>query len=263
MAGVWGEYTYSVETCRMVTPVIAELWLSPVGEPIGFAPGQYVLVSDPDFRVPQRSYSIANAPREDGAVSLLVTAVEEGVTSRWACRRQPGDEVLLEGPFGTFVTDPAEDSPVLLLGAGSGLAPVRALAESLLDSPTPGADRPRRPVTLFFSCRTAEHEIDVARFRRWENEDVRVLITHTRDPGSPRHARIPELLPAEFADLAGWEVFAAGPSGFVQGCAAAAGRLGADATRIHTEEFFVDPQPWGDALPPLPGPAPTGSAADR
>ncbi|HEX5294156.1 MAG TPA: FAD-binding oxidoreductase [Streptosporangiaceae bacterium] len=55
------------------TPVIAELLLRPAGAPLRYQPGQYVLLGAPDAQLVARSYSIANAQRRDGLISLLVT----------------------------------------------------------------------------------------------------------------------------------------------------------------------------------------------
>lgn len=245
----WSEHPYRVLASTLVTPVIRELWLAPVAEPLVYRAGQYVLLGDTDWRVPQRSYSVANAPRPDGRVSLLVTRVEGGPTSSWSHQLQPGDEVLLEGPYGLFTTAPERTGPLLLLGAGSGLAPLRALAEAVL------AEAPQRPVTLFFSCRSAADRIRADDLMRWQAEypQFRYLDTLTRDPAAPRHGRLPPQLADAVGDLTGWEVFASGPSGFVVACAEAAQALGAAATDIHTEEFFTDPQPWLGTKPALPG----------
>lgn len=229
--------------------MIRELWLTPVESTLAFRAGQYVLLSDVDWRVPQRSYSVANAPRADGAISILVTLVDGGPTSTWSHGLKAGDEVLLEGPFGTFMSAADHHGPALLLGAGSGLAPARALAEDLIER------EPFRPITLFFSCRTQADLIDAERFERWQRERTgfRYLYTLTRDANAPRHARVPALLAECVArDLSGWEVFTSGPSGFVVGCAAAAQALGALASDIRTEEFFTDPQPWMGDMPPVP-----------
>lgn len=255
-ANPWSQQRYRVRSSVAVTPVIRELWLAPVEHGVKFCAGQYVLLSDVDWRVPQRSYSVASAPRADGEISILVTRVEGGPTSTWAHGLKAGDEVLIEGPFGTFMSAPDRTGPMLLLGAGSGLAPVRALAEDWLER------QPARPITLFFSCRTRADLIDAERFERWQRERTgfRYLYTLTRDPAAPHHARIPALLGDGVGrDLTGWEVFSSGPSGFVVGCSAAAQALGALATDIHTEEFFTDPQPWMGEMPPVPD----GGAATR
>lgn len=245
----WDKYRYRVVTAEAVTPAIRELWLAPINHKLPYQPGHYVLLSDAAHQLPQRSYSLANAPRADGHVSLLVTRFPEGITSGWVHDvLQPDDEVALEGPYGSFVLGEDRERPILLLAAGSGLAPIRTLAESLL------ADDPARKVTLFFSARTAADTIDHARFQDWAHTHpaFRYLLTLTRDAAAPRHQRIPELLPEEFGSLRGWEVFLAGPSGFVTDCAAVARTLGASAIAVHTEEFFADPEPWTKAPPAAP-----------
>lgn len=254
-SNIWSAHPYRVLSNTLVTPVICDLWLAPGADPLRFRAGQYVLLGDTDWRVPQRSYSVASAPRPDGRLSLLVTRVEGGPTSTWAHRLQPGDEVLLEGPYGLFTTAPERTGPLLLLGAGSGLAPLRALAEAVL------REAPGRPVTLFFSCRSAADRIGADQLAAWQADhpQFRYLETLTRDVTAPRHGRLPPQLGQALGDLTGWEIFASGPSGFVVACAEAAQALGAAATDIHTEEFFTDPQPWLGTKPALPGaPDPNG-----
>lgn len=130
------EFTVVARTAR--TPVIVELVLCPVGEHLAYAPGQYVLLGDRDYTVPVRSYSVANAPCRSGRISLLVTAVPGGETSTWVHERLRVDEtVLLSGPYGSFVADCAAAGPVLCLAGGSGLAPVRALAEDAVHRGVP------------------------------------------------------------------------------------------------------------------------------
>lgn len=245
------EHPYLVRESRLVTPVIRALELTPTATAVAFVPGQYVLVNDADFRLPPRSYSIANAPRPDGSVSLLVTRVPGGETSTWMHDRlRVGEPVVLTGPYGTFVPDPDRSGPVLLLAAGSGLAPLRALAPSLL------VTRPRRALTLFVSARTGADSIDHAHFQELARAQpgFRYLRTLTRVPNAPERPHIPDRLADAFASLSGWEVFTAGPPGFVTACAGAAQALGADPAAVHTEEFFVVPQPWVGRPPALASP---------
>lgn len=229
---------YRVVSARPRTATITELWLAPLAEPLAFAPGQYVLLEDGSGVVPPRSYSIANAPRDDGAISLLVTRVAGGLTSPWVHGLRAGDEVSVEGPFGTFVDDPTATDPALLLAAGSGLAPIRALVEAAL------AVGRRRALTLIVSARTDADVIDAERFATAARDGrLRFVRTLTRQAGPPPTGRIPAVLAAIVGDLAGHDVFIAGAPGFVGACARAAVTLGAEPTRVRTEEFFVDEAP--------------------
>ncbi len=227
---------YEVIRWERVTPAIVELTLQPRSAPLAYTAGQYVLLADAEGRLPQRSYSIANAPCPDGLLTILVTRVDGGVLTTWVHERlHPGDEVSLEGPYGTFM--PLTDRPLLLLAGGSGLAPMRAIALASLA---------RRPITLFFSARTPQDVIDRSRFEDWQRSHTtfRYLLTLTRSDDAPLRGRIPDLLEEAVGTAAGHEVFIAGSQPFVRDCLKAVRRLGADASEVHTEPFFCEPQPW-------------------
>ena len=204
---------FTVAAKRQRTPVIAELLLRPAGPRLRYQPGQYVLLGDPDAELVVRSYSIANAPRRDGLISLLVTRVPAGQLSGWVHDvLRPGDRVLVSGLYGSFTAEPGEPGPVLLLAGGSGLAPVRALAEAAL------RHRTHALVVLFFSARTQRDLIDDERFRSWQRRHpgrFRYLRTLTRADGPPPVGRIPVIFGGWSGDLSGWRVYIAGAPGFV------------------------------------------------
>ncbi|MDA8383344.1 MAG: FAD-binding oxidoreductase [Betaproteobacteria bacterium] len=219
--------------------MVVELTLQPCSAALAYIAGHYVLLSDADGRLPQRSYSIANAPRRDGLLTILATRVEGGILTTWVHEGlRPGDEVLLEGPYGTFV--PVTDWPLLLLAGGSGLAPMRATAEASL------AERPQLPITLFFSACTLRDAIDRRLFSDWQRShaDFRYLLTLTQSDDAPLRGHIPDLLEAAFGSTAGHEVFIAGSQPFVADCLEAVRRLGAIGAQVHPEPFFCEPQPW-------------------
>lgn len=220
------------------TPRIVELRLRPVGPPLRYWPGQYVMLGDARAGAPPRPYSIANAPRPDGEITLQVTRVDDGSTSRWVHDQlRPGSRVKLAGPYGTFIGDPSVDTPVLCLAAGSGLAPILALTEAALRRGY------KRPVTLMFSARTQEDLYDAGLMAYWEarhrNFTYRPTLTQQAPEGGGQLCgRIPQLLPDLFPSLAGHSVFVAGTPAFVADCVAAAKRLGAPDALIHSEGYY-------------------------
>jgi CDP-4-dehydro-6-deoxyglucose reductase, E3 len=240
------EERYEVVGLERPTPTIVELWLRPLGEVLDYLPGEYVLLEDRERTVPPRSFSIANAPRPDGLISLLATRVAGGHNSAWIHERlRVGQEVSVSGPYGTFVEDPAATDPAVFLAAGSGLAPIRALLEAGL------ATHSRSSLTLIFSARSEADVIDRERFQAWQSEhpSFRFIRTLTRGAGPPPYGRIPALLPTLQGSLHDHDVFIAGAPAFVLACAAAADALGASRARVHTEVFFVEPQPWSGSAP--------------
>jgi CDP-4-dehydro-6-deoxyglucose reductase, E3 len=233
---------FTVVAKRSRTPAIVELTLRPLDHPIDYQAGQYVLLGDTGYTRPPRSYSAANAPLPDATIDLLVTLVPDGEVSPWVHHHlHPGDEVLVSGAYGTFVDEHEDGRPRLYVAGGSGLAPVRALAEAALRQPEPP------PMTLRFSARTTDDLIDDLLFRRWQRDcpNFRYLRTLTRSAGPPPVGHIPDVLPELLPSLDTYLVYIAGGSGFVADCEKAVRRQGAEPGRVFTEEFFADPRPWG------------------
>jgi len=221
------------------TPRIVELRLRPLGDAMRYWPGQYVQLGDAAAGAPPRSYSLANAPREDGELVLQIAQQADGTTSRWVHETlKLGDMVKLSGPYGTFIGDPSVDTPVLCLAAGSGLAPILALSEAALKRGY------KQPVTLMFSGREPADLYDAGVMAWWQakHRGFKYLPTLTQ-PAGPEwtglRGRIPALLPTVFNDLSGHSVFVAGSPSFVDDCVTAAKALGAKPELIHTEGYFA------------------------
>lgn len=227
------------------TPSIVELRLRPIGDRLRYWPGQYVMLRDADGQVPPRSYSIANAPRRDGEIVLIVARAEGGTTSGWVHDDvAPGDTVVVSGAYGTFIGDPEEGGPVLCMAGGSGLAPILSLTDAALGRGY--AD----PVTLLFSA-TTEHDVyHEGLITLWEerHDNFRFVrtVTHPRGDAAPPTGHIPDILSDLFDDLADFQVFIAGAPSFVEACARAARDLGATDARIHTENYFAGGEDVGD-----------------
>ncbi|CAB4938797.1 unannotated protein [freshwater metagenome] len=71
-------------------------------------------------------FSLSAAPTTDG---LRFTIKALGDDSREILRIRPGTRVLLEGPYGAFTADRANGMPLVLIGCGVGIAPIRAILE--------------------------------------------------------------------------------------------------------------------------------------
>ena len=226
---------------RPVAARAVELHLRPVGQPIRYWPGQYVTVGDPRGGVPARAYSVSNAPRADGELILHVARADGGTTSAWIHDQLGvGESIKINGPYGTFIGDPAVDTPVLCLAAGTGLAPILALTEAALRRGF------RKPVMLLLSARTREDAYAQGLMAWWRtkhrNFDYRVTLTREEAEGF-WHGRVDAVLPGLLPNLAKHTVFAAGSPEFTASCVQTAKALGAGADMIYTEGFFAMQQP--------------------
>ena len=94
-------------------------------------------------------WSLSAAP--DGK-RLRITVGGRGDHSRALARLRPGTRVIAEGPYGAFTTERRARHQVLLVAAGIGITPLRALLEELL------ADRWTDPRDLSLLYRATDAE---------------------------------------------------------------------------------------------------------
>ncbi|MBI1791275.1 MAG: FAD-dependent oxidoreductase [Acidobacteria bacterium] len=115
-------------------------------ESLAFVPGQFVSFTAPiTGKLITRAYSLA-APPQGRKLELCLNRVQEGRFSPYLFDLQPGAEVDMTGPYGTFVPrQPVSDS--VLVATGTGIAPFRAILPDLL------ARDSRPQVTLIFGVR--------------------------------------------------------------------------------------------------------------
>ncbi len=218
------------------TPRIIEIRLRPLGEIMRYWPGQYVALNDTKKDLPSRHYSIANAPRQDGEIALQITRVPDGQTSNWVHDQvMPGSMVNIAGPYGSFIGDPSIEAPVLCLAAGTGLAPIVALADAALRRGF------KEKVTLVFSGQKAEDVYDIGRIQFWntKHRKFKFIPTLTREEKEGfEQGRITKILPGLFPDLSKHAIYIAGSPEFVDDCSSVCKTLGARDQLIHTEGFF-------------------------
>ena len=121
---------------------------------LDFIPGQYINVIGPNGL--RRSYSLANAPKEDNTLELHIRAVKKGVMSQyWFNQSAVNDLLRLHGPQGTFFLRNIVQRDLIFLATGTGIAPVKAMLEALPSLP---ADQQPRSVTVVWGARY-EHDL--------------------------------------------------------------------------------------------------------
>ncbi|KUM99952.1 ferric reductase [Streptomyces yokosukanensis] len=168
-------------------------------------------------------YSLSAPPRPD---RLRITVKALGDHSAAVALLRPGTRVWAEGPYGALTADRATAHRSLLIAAGVGVTPLRALFETL-----PGE------VTLLYRARRAEdlalgQELEAIARRR----GARVLYA-LNGPGGQRPDISARSLSATFPGLPGHDVYLCGPHGFAQEMYEALRAAGVPDRRIHHESF--------------------------
>jgi ferredoxin-NADP reductase len=192
-------------------------------------PGQHydVRLTAPDGYQAQRSYSIASSPLDEGEIELTIDRLEDGEVSPYFHDVvQEGDQVELRGPFTSYFVWRGE-SPLLLVGGGSGVVPLMAILRHRRRA------MPEVPVRLVYSVRHADDVI----YRDELGDDV--LLTFTRDAPdgwSGHTGHIDAGMIAEANQRSG-TAFVCGSNPFVEAANALLLSAGFDAGRIKTERF--------------------------
>jgi ferredoxin-NADP reductase len=206
----------------------------------GHRAGQHVdvrLTAEDGYQA-QRSYSIASAP-QDGYLVLTVELLEDGEVSPYLVDElRAGDQLELRGPIGGyFVWEESLGGPLLLVGGGSGIVPLR----SMLRHHT--ASGSNVPVRLLYSSRALDDVIyrdELARLAASDELDIRFTLTHESPEGWRGYRR---RIDRELLEEVAWPpeerplVYICGPTGFVETAASGLVELGHEPGRIRTERF--------------------------
>ena len=224
--GVWQIGT--VTRVKVQTPRMKSFRISlPMWMP--HLPGQHydVRLTAPDGYRAQRSYSVASSPLDEGEIELAIDRLEDGEVSPYFHDvAVEGDQVEVRGPFASYFVWRGE-SPVLLVGGGSGVVPLIAILRHRRRA------MPEVPMRLLYSVRAPE---DVAFVEELEEES---MITYTREaPPNWTGAigRIDRALVSEVAFDSG-PAFVCGSHGFVEGAAGLLLEARYEPHRILTERF--------------------------
>ncbi|RKN33925.1 FAD-binding oxidoreductase [Micromonospora musae] len=203
----------------------------------GHLPGQHIDVrlTAPDGYTAQRSYSISSAPGPD-RLEVTVQVVTDGEVSPYLVEvAEPGDQLEIRGPLGGwFVRRPADPRPALLIGGGSGVAPLMSMVRAAT-SPTRLLYSTRSPSDALFTA-----ELATAGAAADGLVAVRHVYTRVAPAGSPVP---PRRLDADALARVVWPrdadsvAFVCGPTGFVETVADLLVGVGHDPANIRAERF--------------------------
>lgn len=177
----------------------------------------------------QHPFSVSAAPTHD---SLRVTVRVLGKGTAALRHVRPGTMVGIEGPYGTFSDEARTKEGVALIGAGVGIAPIRAILEDtgIVPGKATVILRASRPEELYLID-------EVAQLCHARGARLITLVGH-RAPGRWVPASDPTLqLDHLIPHLAETDVFVCGPSGFTTAVVDEALALGVPATQVHDERF--------------------------
>ena len=212
--------TPTVKSIRIALP----MWMAHL-------PGQHyeVRLTAPDGYTAQRSYSIASSPLEEGAIELTIERLQDGEVSVYLHDvLVEGDEIQVRGPFTSYFVWRGE-SPVLLLGGGSGVVPLMCMLRHRR------LTMPELPMRLLYSVRTPRDVIYASEL------GPETVLTYTKEAPSGWDGHTGRIDEAMVGPLAGASLegpaFVCGTNGFVESAVTALLSAGFPTSQIRTERF--------------------------
>jgi len=168
-------------------------------------------------------YSLSALPRPP---YLRVTIKALGDHSSAVARLMPGTRVFVEGPYGAFTRHVLQKKNVVLIGAGVGITPLRALLEDLPASVD---------VSVIVRASKAENLVHHAEMKSLVDQHHGRLyeLIGSRQDTPLDHNVLLRLI----KNIRECDIYLCGPSGFTNQTALALARLRVNPNQIHIEEF--------------------------
>jgi ferredoxin-NAD(P)+ reductase (naphthalene dioxygenase ferredoxin-specific) len=200
------------------------------GAALSFRAGQYARVGFDGL--PPRNLSIASAPGSPALEFHIRDRAGHG--GDLFQRLKPGEEVVVEGPFGAGFWREDHAGPILAAAGGAGLAPVKSIIETALGRGM------TQPIHLYFGVRDEpdlylESHFD-ALARAHRNLRFVPVLSKVSKAQSRRTGLLAEALAADFPALAGFKAYVFGPGAMVHATIRALRALGIEPGDIHTDE---------------------------
>jgi CDP-4-dehydro-6-deoxyglucose reductase len=220
---------------RVADDVMAVFLRLPAVEELHFRAGQYVDIMLSEGR--RRSFSIASAPADGRLIELHVRrASTSGFTGQLFDSMRAGTLLRIEGPLGQFWFRNESPRPAIMVGGGTGYAPLRAMLRQLF------ATGDRRPLTLYWGGRAQRDLYEdvwlshVATARA--GFSYRPVLSEPDAPascGAARTGLVHAAVLDDFPDLSGCDVYASGPPAMVEAI-----RAEFPAHGLSREQLFFD-----------------------
>jgi CDP-4-dehydro-6-deoxyglucose reductase len=202
-----------------------------------FRAGQYLDILLSEGR--RRSFSIASAPHAARLLELHVRRVPGGewTGSLFADGIMPGALITIEGPLGRFYyrDAPCPSRPVLLVGGGTGIAPLLCILRHLVEHPA------QQDLTLYWGVRAA-HDLyaesavleSASRLPRMRYVPV---LSEPDAAWTGRSGFVHAAVLRDCTDLSAFDIYAAGPPAMIDALRREFPRQGASMERLYCDSF--------------------------
>jgi CDP-4-dehydro-6-deoxyglucose reductase len=229
-----------VDRIERLNEDVIRLYLKlPEGERLQFLAGQYLNFVLPDGT--KRAFSIANAPHDDEFIELHIRHVAGGTFTDMLFNGMQEKTILrIEAPLGSYFLREDSQRPVILMGGGTGFAPLKGIIEHAFKIGI------KRPMHLFWGVRSREDLYLPTLPEEWAKTYANFSYTPVlSEPDSDWQGEkgwVHESVLAHYPDLSGHEVYMSGPPPMIN-----AGKEAFLSNGLNGEALYSDSFEYGAA----------------
>ncbi len=191
---------------------------------------------------------MATPPSNADAIELQIRRTPGGLaTDGWVfAGLAEGDQVELSGPYGRFFLREERAEPAILIGGGTGLAPLKAMVRHVLETGAP------QRLYLYHGARTQADLYDVDYFTDLEARSggqlsYRPVLSDDVVEGI-RHGNVTDAVDADFDTCAGHVAYLCGPPPMVEAALKTLMGKRLFPRDIYREDFFDNSDKSGGAV---------------
>jgi len=226
---------------QLLAPDVMALFLQlPAVERFTFLAGQYLDIMLPGER--RRSFSIASPPHDSSLIELHVRRAPGGEFTQKVFEELKEKSLLrIEGPLGQFCYRHHPGLPAILVGGGTGYAPLKAMIRHVLENNV------ERELHLYWGVRTGADLYEDQRIREWAAQHANFNYTPVLSEAAPqenwsgRTGFVHDAVVADYPDLSAVEIYASGPPAMIEAIKQAGSSRGLTADRLHFDSFEYAP----------------------
>jgi CDP-4-dehydro-6-deoxyglucose reductase len=226
-----------VEKMQLLTHDVMRLRLKlPETERLQFLAGQYLEFLLKDGK--RRAFSIASAPHDDAFIELHIRHVPDGQFGDFVFDGLKEKALMrIEGPLGSYFLREDSQRPIILIGGGTGFAPLKGMLEHAFYI---GMDR---PIHLFCGVRAKRDLYMDDMVQSWLSQHKNLKYTPVlsdalvEDDWQGETGFIHESVVSHYPDLSGYDVYLSGPPPMVKAGMDAFYEKGLPETQIYSDSF--------------------------
>jgi NAD(P)H-flavin reductase/ferredoxin len=205
--------------------------------PVDYQAGQFINLMHRDT---VRSYSLASLPGDE-ELELHIRHVPDGRISSWVHEQlRLDDDIEFHGPAGDCFYVPGKpEQPLLLIGTGTGLAPLYGILRDAI------GHEHRGEIRLFHGSLHRDGLYMVEALKRLASIHAHIHYTpcvlHGEAPAGGAVGAIDDVVLQALPELAGWRVYLCGDPEIVRRMQSKAFLAGASMQDIHADAFTFAP----------------------